>query len=72
MKIPVSWLNDYVKVDDLSIAELSDKLLNIGFEVEDVIYLGEGIENVVTARIEKLTKHPNADKLQICQHLDVW
>jgi len=67
MKIPVSWLNDYVKVDDLSIAELSDKLLNIGFEVEDVIYLGEGIENVVTARIEKLTKHPNADKLQICQ-----
>ncbi|MBQ4049398.1 MAG: phenylalanine--tRNA ligase subunit beta [Clostridia bacterium] len=66
MKIPVSWLNDYVKVDDLTIDELKDKLLNIGFEVEDVIYLGEGIENVVTAKITKITKHPNADKLQIC------
>ncbi len=67
MKIPVSWLNDYVKVDDLSIEELKDKLLNIGFEVEDVIFLGEGIESVVTGKITEILKHPSADKLSICR-----
>lgn len=67
MKLPLSWLKEYVDIGDISVKELADKLLNIGFEVEEIRYLGENINNVKTAKIVKITKHPNADKLQICE-----
>ena len=69
MKLPLSWLKEYVDIGDITPQELSDKLLNVGFEVEDIIYLGKNINNVLTAKITKIEKHPNADKLQIC-HVD--
>ena len=67
MKLPMSWLREYVDIGDITAAELADKLLNIGFEVEEIKYLGENIENVVTARITTIEKHPDADKLRICR-----
>lgn len=48
MKIPVIWLNDFVKVDDIKPADLAAKLVSIGFEVEEILYTGDGIEGVVT------------------------
>ena len=33
MKLPISWLNEYVSIEDVTIKELADKLLNVGFEV---------------------------------------
>lgn len=66
MKLPMSWLKEYVDIGDISASELADKLLNIGFEVEDICYLGKDIENVLTAKITSIEKHPDADKLQIC------
>lgn len=65
MKLPLSWLNEYVTVKD-DPKTLADKLLNIGFEVEEIIYVGKGIENVVVGEIESIEKHPDADKLQVC------
>lgn len=69
MKLPLSWLKEYVDIGEITPNELADKLLNVGFEVEEIIYLGKNIENVLTAKITKIEKHPNADKLQIC-HVD--
>ena len=66
MKLPLSWLKDFVDIDVEPI-ELADKLLNIGFEVEEIIYTGEGIENVVVGKILEISKHPNADKLVVCK-----
>lgn len=66
MKIPVIWLNDYVKVDDITPEELAEKLVGIGFEVEEIIYAGEGIQGVITGRIVALAKHADADKLSVC------
>ena len=66
MKLPMSWLKEYVDIGDISASELADKLLNIGFEVEDICYLGKDIENVLTAKITSIEKPPDADKLQIC------
>lgn len=66
MKAPLSWLKDYVDID-VTAQELQEKLFSCGFEVEELIYLGKGVENVVVGKIEKLWKHPNADKLQVCQ-----
>ena len=40
MKAPLSWLKDYVDID-ISAEELAGKLFSCGFEVEELIYLGE-------------------------------
>lgn len=66
MKLPISWLKEYVDVD-ITPQELADKLLNCGFEVEKIIYKGKNIENVVAAKIVSVEKHPDADRLLVCQ-----
>lgn len=66
MKVPVIWLNDYVKIDDIPVEELAAKLVNIGFEVEEIIHTGEGINNVVVGKILDIKKHEDANKLQVC------
>lgn len=67
MKLPLSWLKEYVNIDNISPKELADKLVNVGFEVEEIIELGKDIINVKTGKIISATKHPNADKLRICE-----
>ncbi len=66
MKIPFSWLKEYVKID-VSAEELEEKLFSCGFEVEELVYLGKNVENVVTCKIASCEKHPDADKLTVCQ-----
>ena len=51
MKLPLSWLREYVDIGDITAKELADKLLNIGFEVEEIIELGKDIINVKTGKI---------------------
>lgn len=66
MLLPYSWLKDYVDVD-VTPEELQAKLFTCGFEVEELTYLGKDVVNVVTGRITKTEKHPDADRLTICQ-----
>ncbi|MDE6361727.1 MAG: phenylalanine--tRNA ligase subunit beta, partial [Clostridia bacterium] len=66
MKVSLSWLKDFVDID-VTIQELADKLVGAGFEVEEIIDASANMKNVVLGRIVKLEKHPDADKLQICQ-----
>jgi phenylalanyl-tRNA synthetase beta chain len=66
MKVPLSWLKDFVDISDISPEDLAEKLTNIGFEIEEIQYLGQNIENVFTGKITKIKKHPNADKLVVC------
>ncbi len=66
MKVSVNWLKRYVNIP-VSVEELCDKMTLSGFEVESVEDLSATMHNVVAARILKLEKHPDADKLQICQ-----
>ena len=44
MKLPLSWLNEYVKVDDIPVETLKDKLFSCGFEVEDQFIVGYGLD----------------------------
>ncbi|MCL2556467.1 MAG: phenylalanine--tRNA ligase subunit beta [Firmicutes bacterium] len=67
MKILLKWINEYVKIDDLSVKQVVDTFLNIGFEVEEIRYLGKGLEKVVVGEILDIEKHPNADKLKVCK-----
>ena len=66
MKISLSWLRRYVDIT-VPVPELCDKMIMSGFEIEGVEDLSATMSNVVAARILKLEKHPDADKLQICQ-----
>lgn len=66
MKVPVKWLKDYVNVE-IPAKELGDALTLSGSKVEEVITSGEEIQNVVTGKIVKIEKHPDAEKLVICQ-----
>ena len=66
MKLPLSWLKDYVDVN-VEPEVLKDKLFSCGFEVEELIYLGKNLNKVVACRILSMEKHPNADKLAVCQ-----
>ena len=66
MLLPLSWLKDYVDVD-VTVNELEEKLFSSGFEVEELKYLGDGIERVVTGKITSVKKHEDSDHLQICK-----
>ena len=65
MKAPFSWLKDYVDID-ITAQELADKLFSCGFEVEELIYLGEKISGVVVGEVTSLTPHPDSDHMRIC------
>lgn len=66
MIAPLSWLKEYVDIE-VTAEELQDKLFSCGFEVEELTYLGKGVENVVTGKILSTEKHPDADRLTVCQ-----
>ena len=66
MKVPVIWLKDYVDID-ISPKDLGDRLTLSGSKVEEVAVTGDEIQNVVTGKIVKIEKHPDAEKLSICQ-----
>ena len=66
MKAPLSWLKDYVDIN-VSVEELAAKLVGAGFEIEEVIRPSDQYVNIKAVKILSMDKHPNADKLQICQ-----
>ncbi len=65
MKIPVNWLKEYVDFD-LSAEKLAEKLTLSGSEVDEILG-GANFKNVAVGEILEIKKHPNADKLHICQ-----
>lgn len=64
MKLPLSWLKDFVN-KDITASNLVDKLPGIGFEVEEVVELGGNLNSIVAGRIVSASKHQQADKLTV-------
>ena len=65
MKITFDWLKDHLKTN-LKEKDLLEHLTNIGLEVESVESLSADVELFKIAKIIKVEKHPNADRLKIC------
>ena len=65
MLAPYKWLKDYVKTD-ASAAEIAEKMVMTGTGVEGLEDLAENCQKVVVGRIDKIEKHPDADKLVVC------
>lgn len=66
MKVTYNWLKEMVDIN-ISPEELAKKLTSAGMEVEEIIYQNEHLHDVVVGRILKIERHPNADKLVVCQ-----
>jgi len=67
MLVPVSWLNNYVKIDEIAIDHLEKELIMSGSNTEGVTNLADGFENIVIGQIETIESHPNADTLFMMQ-----
>ena len=66
MLVSLNWLKDYTDVK-VPVSEFCDRMIMSGSDMETCEELGAGIEGVVVGRIEKIEKHPQADKLVVCQ-----
>lgn len=66
MKVPLSWLKDYVDCD-LTAKELASLLTFSGTEVEGIQTLGGDFKGIVVGEVLSVEKHPNADRLTVCQ-----
>ena len=66
MKFSENWLRSHVPTS-ANRDGLAATLTAIGLEVEEVTALGDGLAGVVVARIVEAVKHPEADRLQVCQ-----
>ena len=67
MNLSIKWLNDFVNTDGIEIKEYCDRMTDTGSKVEGYEKLGEDVQNVVVARVEKMARHENSDHLWVCQ-----
>ncbi len=67
MNTPISWMKAYVPDLDVDVQEFVDKMTLSGSHVEGYEKKDKNLEKIVVGRIETMEKHPNADKLVVCQ-----
>ena len=66
MLISNEWLKEYVTIDD-SVSNLAERITRKGIEVDDLIDYTKDIKNLVVGFVKSKEKHPDADKLNVCQ-----
>lgn len=69
MKVPLSWLNEYVALKATA-EELASRLTFSGIEVEGIHRLGEGLDALIVGEIQSVEAHPQADRLVLCRVFD--
>ena len=67
MNLPISWLKEYMNIDGITDGEFADKMTMSGSIVEKITNPASEFKNVVVGKILKIEKHPDADKLVVCQ-----
>ncbi|NHD83020.1 phenylalanine--tRNA ligase subunit beta [Staphylococcus aureus] len=66
MLISNEWLKEYVTIND-SVSNLAERITRTGIEVDDLIDYTKDIKNLVVGFVKSKEKHPDADKLNVCQ-----
>lgn len=67
MNTPISWIKAYVPELDVDVQEFVDKMTLSGSHVEGYEKKDKNLKNIVVGKIESIEKHPDADKLVVCQ-----
>ena len=72
MRLPLSWLNEFVKVDDISPKDLAEKLTRAGLQVESVETVGAKPldDHFVVVEVLECEAHPDSDHLHVCKVTD--
>ncbi len=66
MKFTLSWLKDYLDTT-ATVDEIADGLVGVGLEVEEITDKTKALSDFTVAYVRKADKHPNADKLRLCE-----
>ena len=66
MKLPLSWLKEFVTID-AGLDELCRRLTMAGLEVENVAHIAPTFDGVFIAKVLQVERHPNADRLNLCE-----
>ena len=64
MRVPLSWLREYVDVD-LTPEQLAERLTLLGMEVKGIERIGDDWQRVVVGELLEVAPHPNADRLSL-------
>lgn len=67
MYVSLKWLAQYVDISGFEPAELAEKITRAGIEVDGIIDLSAGLKKLMVGEVKVKEKHPEADKLNICQ-----
>lgn len=67
MYVSLKWLAQYVDISGFEPAELAEKITRAGIEVDGIIDLSAGLKKLMVGEVKEKEKHPEADKLNICQ-----
>ena len=67
MDTSLSWIKAYVPDLDVTAQEYTDAMTLTGTKVEGFKELDADLDKIVVGQIEKIEKHPDADKLVVCQ-----
>ena len=70
MKLPVSWLAEYIDISDMSVEELADRITFAGIEIEGISRVGADYSGICAARVESCEPHPDSDHLHVCRVFD--
>ena len=72
MRLPLSWLNEFVKVDDIDPRDLAERLTRAGLQVEAIETVGGNplSDLIVVAEVLECEAHPNSDHLHVCKVTD--
>ena len=63
MRVPLSWIRQFAPVEGTT-AELAEALDELGLVVEEIVQLGEGLQDVVVARVQEIAAIPGADRIR--------
>ena len=67
MNTPLSWIKEMVPGLDCTPAEYMDAMTLSGTKAESAQYFDKNLDKIIVGRINKIERHPDADKLVICQ-----
>lgn len=65
MKISLNWIKDYVDLKGININKLLNQFTLSVAEIEEVEYVGLDVSGVITAKIKKVSAHPESNKLHL-------
>ena len=70
MKLPVSWLAEYIDISDLSVRDLADRITFAGIEIEAITESGANFNNIVAGEVRECEMHPDSDHLHVTSVFD--